>query len=132
MKKVFLVTLLILNNFLLPGCKANSTANVPSDFLFSMDVKSAGNVKGCPVNINIRIDANGRGRYETYDTDCAIEYDTNQRVTYQRSQVIDKGQFKLSAIQIEDLWSAFNENNFFNLRDDYRMAMGFSYAFIVV
>ena len=97
-----------------------------------MDVKSAGEFEGCAVNVNLRIEASGRGRYETYDTDCAIEFDTNHMVTYDRSRVITKGQFKLSDSELEQLWAAINENNFFSLTDDYRMAMGFSYAFVVV
>jgi hypothetical protein len=132
MKKVVINFLLILSALLIVGCSSNSTTDIPTDFLFLMDVKSAGDFDGCPVNVNIRIDSKGKGRYETYDTDCAIEYDLNHMVTYPRNRVVDKGQFKLSATQLEELWKSINENDFFNLTDDYRMAMGFSYAFIVV
>lgn len=97
-----------------------------------MDVRSAGDFEGRPVNVNIHIDANGKGRYEMYDTEGAIEFDTNHMITYSRSQVIDKGQFKLSTAQLEELWASINENNFFNLTEDYRIAIGLSYAFIVV
>jgi hypothetical protein len=131
MKKAFLTFLLILGTLLLTGCRDDSTADVPSDFLFIMDVKSAGEFDGC-VHVNLRINASGRGRYETYNTDCAIEYDTDHMVTYQQSQVIEKGQFKLSDTELEKLWNAINENGFLSLNEDYRMAIGFSYAFIVV
>ena len=127
-----LLIVLALGTLLLTGCRTTNSANVPSGFLFIMDVKSAGVLEGCPVNINIRIDAHGRGRYETYDTDCAIEYNTNHMVTYKRGQVIETGRFQLSDTELERLWDVINENNFFSLTEDYRMAMGFSYAFIVV
>jgi len=131
-KLKFLLTLLFLGSSFVSGCVTRDTNPVPSDFLFIMDVKSGGNFEGCPVNINIHIDAKGRGKYETYDSDCAIEYNTNYMVTYCRNQVIQKGQFKLSNAELEGFWDAIIENNFFNLIEDYRMAMGFSYAFIVV
>ena len=132
MKKSFINILLIIGATLLTGCTTAKTGNIPSDFLFIMDVKSAGDFEGCVVNVHIRIDANGSGRYETYNTDCAIEYDTNGMVTYQLNQIIKKGQFKLNDAQLESLWGSINKNNFFNLTEDYRMAIGFSYAFIVV
>ena len=97
-----------------------------------MDVKSAGEFDGCAVHVNIRINADGRGRYETYDSDCAIEYDTNHMVTYTPGQVIEKDEFKLKDAALESLWEAIVDNNFFYLTEDYRMAIGFSYAFVVV
>jgi len=127
-----LLSLLVLGTALVSGCAAKDTGPVPSDFLFIMDVKSAGEFDGCAVHINLRIEANGRGRYETYDSDCAIEYDTDHMVTYKRGQVIDKDQFILSDAELEGLWKAIIDNNFFDLTDDYRMSIGFSYAFIVV
>jgi hypothetical protein len=114
------------------GCSAKNTNPTPSDFLFIMDVKSAGNFEGSTEHVNIEIDPIGRGRYELSDTEGAIQFDLNHMVTYQPSQVIEKGQFKLSDTELKGLWNAINENNFFDLTEDYRMAMGFSYAFIVV
>ena len=127
-----LPALFIFGTLWLIGCRPKSTANVPSDFLFIMDVKSAGAFEGCDEHVNIKIDSNGRGRYELYDTDCAIEYDTNHMVTYKRSQVLETGTLKIGGTELEGLWEAINQNNFFNLTEDYRMAIGFSYAFIVV
>jgi hypothetical protein len=124
--------LLSLATALVAGCSPNTNGSVPSDFLFTMDVKSAGDFEGCAVNVNIRIDAKGGGKYETYDTDCAIVYDTNHIVTYKREQIIEKGKFKLSDTELKGLWDAINQNNFFTLTEDYRMAMGFSYAFILI
>ena len=130
-KQKLLITLFIFGTLLLTGCEGNVTVNVPSDFLFIMDVKSAGDFEGC-INVNIKIDADGKGRYEIYDTGCAIEFDTNHMVTYNRNQVIETGKFKLNDTELEGLWNTINENDFFTLTEDYRMAMGFSYAFIVV
>jgi hypothetical protein len=132
MKRFLLGFPLFLILLLSTGCSSSNISNVPSDFTFILDVKSARDFEGCPVKVNIRIDANGKGQYETYDTDCAIEYDTNNMVTYLHSRVMDKGQFKLSTTQLEELWTSINENDFFSLTDDYRMAMGFSFAFIAV
>ncbi len=131
MKTSLLNILLIPVLFLIAGCSSNNLDSVPLDFLFIMDARSAGDFDGC-VNVNIRIDADGRVRYEIYDTGCAVEYDLDHMVTYNRSQVLTKGQFRLSDSELEQLWDAINQNNFFELTDDYRMAMGFSYAFIVV
>ena len=127
-----LLSLLVLGTILITGCATKSASPIPSDFLFIMDVKSAGDFDGCAVHVNLHIDANGRGKYETYDSECAIEYDTNHMVTYQREQVIEKGNFELSGAELDNLWTAINKNSFFNLTEDYRMAMGFSFAFILV
>ena len=94
----YLAILLTLSVMLINGCTLNNTSNIPSDFLFIMDVNSAGDFEGC---IN-------------------------------QSQVIKSGKIKLSNAELEGLWDAINQNNFFNLTDDYRMSMGFSYAFIMV
>jgi hypothetical protein len=132
MTKILRSFFIILMLLLITSCSTADNSNIPSDFLFIMDVNSAGDFEGRPVNVNIQIDANGKGRYEAYITDGTIKFDTNHMVTYKQEQVIEKGNFKLNDTQLEDLSDAINENNFFNLTDDYRMAMGFSYAFIVV
>lgn len=126
------IILLILGLIFITGCATKGTSYVPSDFFFIMDVKSAGVFEGCALHVNIEIDSKGRGKYETYDTGCAITYDPDHMVTYKRSQVVKSGKFKLSAVELEGLWEAINQNNFFELREDYRMAIGFSYAFIMV
>ena len=97
-----------------------------------MDVKSARDTEGCPVNIYIKINSNGRGKYEYYDTGCAIEYDSNHVVTHKWSKVVKTGSLKLNEAELELLWDVVNQTNFFNLTEDYRMAMGLSYAFIMV
>ena len=126
-----LLSLIILGTALVSGCVTKGTSPVPSDFLFIMDVKSAGEFEGC-VNVNIRLDAEGRGRYEVYDTGFAIEYDSNHMVTYRQNQVIKSSKLRLNNATLEQLWDAINNHNFFGLGEDYRMAMGYSYAFIVV
>jgi hypothetical protein len=126
-----LFILLSLGIALLSACSPVNTSEVPSDFLFIIDVKSAGDFEGC-VNVNVRIDAKGMGRYEVYDTGCTIEFDTNHMVIHLPGQVIEKGQFKLSDNELERLWNAIDQNNFFDLTEDYRMAIGLSYAFIAV
>lgn len=131
-KQKHLIILLILGLFFITGCATKGISSVPSDFFFIMDVKSAGAFEGCALHVNIEIDSKGKGRYETYDTGCAITYDPNHMVTHKRSQVVKSGNFKLSDAELERLWETINHNNFFELRDDYRMAMGFSYAFIMI
>ena len=127
-----LLVLLTLGLISLAGCSSNNIGNVPADFSFVMDVSSAEDLADCPVNINIRIDARGRGQYDYYDTECAIVYDTNHIVTYKQGQILKSGELKLSAVELEGLWNAIEQNNFFGLTEDYRMEMGFSYAFIMV
>jgi len=128
----FLKPLLILVTISLAGCSPNSISNVPADFSFVMDVSSAEDLADCPVNVNIHIDARGIGQYDYYDTECAIVYDTNHIVTYKQGQILKSGELKLSATELEGLWNAIEQNNFFGLTEDYRMEMGFSYAFIMV
>lgn len=53
-------------------------------------------------------------------------------VVYDGSQVVDRGAFQLSAAQMGRIWQAVEAGSFFQLTDDYRMALGNSYAFISV
>jgi hypothetical protein len=102
---------------------------IPADFLLILDADSADK----PVhNVNIRINAQGEGRYERYDTGGVIRGDENDMVTYDTEQVVEAGEFSVSEDALRGLWEAIEENRFFELTGDYRMAMGFSYAFIVV
>ncbi len=112
------------------GCSPDGGGgNVPSDFLLVVDAE----VEGAPVqNVNIRIDAKGNGYYERYDTGGVIRGDENDMVTYDAEQVLEAGDFRVSQAALQELWETIEENRFFELTGDYRMAMGFSYAFIVV
>jgi len=123
---------LTLVSMLLAGCSPSSEGSAPTDFLFMMDVSSPEDLADCPVNINIRIDAKGRGQYDFYDTECAIVYDSNDVVAYKSEQILKSGKLKLSAAELKGLWEAIEQNNFFDLTEDYRMAMGLSYAFLMV
>lgn len=95
-----------------------------------MDARSAGN--GTAQDVNIQINATGEGRYERYDTGGVIHQDENDVVTYERSQVVEVGRFKLSEDDLRRLWKEISKNNFFSLTEDYRMQIGSSYAFILV
>ena len=123
---------LILCAVLTAGCSANNASNVPSDLRFIMDVGSAEEEADCPINVHIQLDANGRGRYTYYDTGCAIEYDSDGMVTYKATQIVKTGRLKLSDAELEQLWNSINENKILELTSDYRMAIGYSYAFIMV
>ena len=128
----YLVVFLALSAVIAVGCSTITTRDVPSDFFFIMDVGSAEDTADCPINIHIRLDANGRGKYTYYDTGCAIEYDTNDMVTYKAAQVLKSGKLKVSGTELDQLWHVINENKFFELNADYRMEIGYSYAFIMV
>lgn len=112
------------------GCSTNQVNPVPSDFDFMMDIRSA--EPGSAQNINIRIDAAGEGHFEIYDTEGVLRYDLNDIVTYEADQVVKGGDFELSESQLIQLWGSIDENKFFELTGDYRMAVGHSYAFILV
>ena len=129
-KRKYLLVLLILGVILGTGCATKNLSAVPADFSFVMDARSA--EAGNANNVHIKIKAKGEGQYDYYDTRGAIRYDLNHMVTYEADQILKSGKFKLSQAELRQLWQAINQNNFFNLTDDYRMEMGFSYAFIVV
>ena len=112
------------------GCSANQKTSLPADFLFVMDVQSAN--KEAAQNVNIRINAKGEAEFEIYDTGGVIQYDLNDRVIYNGEQIVETGKFELSYAELDKLWNAINENRFFKLTEDYRMAIGHSYAFIMI
>jgi hypothetical protein len=112
------------------GCSANEKSPIPVDFYFMMDVGAA--EPGSALNLNIEIDAGGRGRYSIYDSGGVIRYDQNDMVTYERKQVLKKGEFELGKSEMRQLWDVIDGNHFFDLTDDYRMAIGSSYAFILI
>jgi hypothetical protein len=79
------------------GCSGkNSLERVPSDFAFRMDVRSTASDLAASVHVNIRIDAKGKGQFEYYDNGGTIRYDLNEIVTYDASQVVKSGKFKLT------------------------------------
>ena len=112
------------------GCSGDDNSDIPADFLFVMDVRSA--EIGTAQHVNIQINAHGAGRYERYDTGGVIQGGENDMVVYRVDQVVEKGKFKLDEDELSRLWGAINANNFFELTGDYRMAMGHAYAFIMV
>lgn len=124
------VILLFIGMMLVNGCSANETSSVPSDFSFLMDVRSA--ERGSAQHINIQINAKGKGQYDVYDSGGEIRYDLNDIVTYDADQVVKTGKFDLSNAELGQLWDAINQNRFFELETKYQMAMGHSYAFIMV
>jgi hypothetical protein len=109
-----------------------TTSPVPSDFAFVMDVRAAKSDLGGNIHVNVRIDASGKGRFEYYDSDGSISYDLNDMVTYDASQVVKSGKFKLTNEQLEQLWNLLNENRFFALEEHSQMALGYSFAFLLV
>ena len=111
-------------------CPPGNKAGVPSDFVLILDVTAMEN--GLAHNVNIRITADGRGHYERYNTEGVIQSDTAGMVIYGAEQIVDTGKFQLSDAELIQLWRTINDNNFFELEGDYRMAIGYSYAFLKV
>lgn len=111
------------------ACSIPGESSVPADFLFVLDADSGEDVAQ---NVNIRINAQGEGQYERYNTEGAIRFDENQRLTYKAEQIVDRGEFRVTENELEELWETIDENGIFNLTGDYRMAIGHSYAVIVV
>ena len=124
------IAVLMLSIGIVTACSKNQANTVPSDFSLMMDVRMADH--SIARNINIRIDAAGQGNYEVYNTGGTIQYDQRGIVRYDPRQVVKKGKFNLSKVELERIWDAINENKFFKLSDDYRMEIGYSYAFIMV
>ncbi len=112
------------------GCSTADESRIPPDFIFVMDVESAGG--GVAQHVNIRINTKGEGRYERYDTGGVVKGDANDMVTYEADQIVETGEFRVREDELVQLWEALDENNFFELTGDYRMAIGHSYAFIMV
>ena len=115
---------------LLTACSGQVAENVPSDFYMMMDVRDAGS--DTAQNINIRIHANGKVDYDIYGTGGVIHYAENDIVKYDKNQIVHVGEFRLTATQMRKLWETINENRFFELSDKYQMAIGHSYAFIMI
>jgi len=126
----YISILLALGMFVTSGCSTANSVNMPPDFVFILDARSAGSKTG--QRVNIRVDSHGEGRYERYDPWSSIDMDENNVVTYGRAQVLDAGRFKLHHDQLGQLWNAINENNFFALNGDYEMQIGTSYAFLMI
>lgn len=115
---------------LLSGCSQNPASNIPSDFYFLLDIRSAD--PGSTQNIHIQIDASGEGTYQYYDTGGVIQYDLDRVVTFDDDQVVKDGAFRCSPTELARLWQAIQDQQFFSLTDDYEMALGQSYAFLLV
>jgi hypothetical protein len=124
------IILLALSMILATGCSANDKSNIPADFSFIMDARTTD--KKMAQNINIRINAKGEAEFEIYDTGGVIRYDPNDIVIYDADQIVETGKFEISDAQLEKLWKTINDNRFFELTEDYRMAIGHSYAFIMI
>lgn len=122
--------LFVLSMVVASGCSATHARNLPSDFIFILDAGSP--ARQTAQNINIQINAMGEGRYERYNTGGVIRQDENDMVVYESAQVVETGEFKLRDDQQGQLWRVINENDFFHLTKDYRMALGASYAFIMI
>lgn len=115
------------------GCaNQGSTRRVPSDFVFVMDVRSAADDLPGNIHVHVQVDAKGKGQFEYYDTGDSIRYDLDDMITYEASQVVKSGKFNLSEAELGQLWDVLNQNHFFELEEHYQMALGHSFAFIVV
>lgn len=112
------------------GCSQNPASTIPSDFYFMLDVRSA--EPGSTQNIHIQIDASGEGTYQYYETGGVIQYDPDHVVTFENDQVVKDGTFHCSQTELARLWQAIHDEQFFNLTADYEMALGHSYAFLLV
>ena len=130
MSSPFFKSLLLTLPILIAGCTANKSSTLPSDFSFIMDVRTP--EMGSASHIHIAIDAKGRGQYEVYNPQGVIQYDQNDILTYDDDQVLREGKFNLTPDEQEKLWTAIHQNQFFDLTEDYRMAIGHSYAFIMI
>jgi hypothetical protein len=130
-KQIFLLALVCLS--LTSGCSdEDSPRQVPSDFDFMLDVRSVDESLAGNIHVNVRLDARGRGQFEYYDSGNGIAYDLNEVVIYDASQVLKKGKFELTDEELRQLWEILNQNHFFELKEQYQMALGQSYAFIKV
>lgn len=129
-KQIFIVVLLCLA---VSSCSVEDRpSRVPSDFAIVMDVRSTKDDLAGNIHVNIRIDARGNGRFEYYDSGSGISYDLDDIVTYDASQVVRSGKFKLTDEELGQLWDLLDKNHFFELEEHYQIALGHSFAFIMV
>jgi len=112
------------------GCSTSLLPSIPADFMLILDAYNTGGQQ--VQNVNIQINAYGEGHYEIYNTGGAIRMDEHGKVTYESDQIVETGDFELTEAQVAQLWNEINKNGFFQLTGDYRMAMGYAYAFVQV
>lgn len=112
------------------GCSPSNDSSVPSDFALIMDVRAVDD--DLAQNVNIRINTDGKGRYERYNTGGVIRQDPDGMVIYGKEQIVDIGTFRLSDAELIQLWRTINGDHFFELDEDYQIAIGHSYAFLKV
>jgi len=122
--------LVLLCAILVNACSTSKIGSVPSDFHFVMDAWSA--QRGTANHVHIKINADGEGQYDVYDSGGTVQYDLSDVVIYSPDQVVQDGSFKLSNAELEQLWDVINENKFFELDEKYQMQIGHSSAFILI
>ena len=110
------------------GCTAPPARSVPPDFTFILDAHSP---EGKTLlYMRIKINSEGEGHFERYDTGVSIGLGQDGTVVLEIDQLVDTGGFLLREHQVDELWQTIDEHDFFQLTGDYRMAIGYSYAFI--
>ena len=115
------------------ACSAKpETSSVPSDFAFMMDALSRQSNKMRNLHVNIKVNAQGAGRFADYDNGGTISYTPDDIITYEPNQVVKSGKFQLTDSELEQLWDALNKHHFFVFDEHYQAQLGLSYAFIMV
>jgi hypothetical protein len=130
-KQSFILITLVLT--VIGACTAkNETSSIPADFVFTMDALSQQRNTMRNLHVNIKINAQGAGRFEYYDNGGTISYSPDDILTYEQNQVVKAGKFHLTHSELEQLWDTLNKNHFFELDEHYEAQLGLSYAFIMV
>ena len=130
-KQSFILAALALT--VISACSAKpKSGSVPFDFAFMLDADSRAINPPEILNVNIKIDAQGRGSFEYYDNGGMTSYTSEYIVTYEPDEVVKSGKFRLTDSELKQLWDTLNENRFFELDERYEAQVGYSYAFILV
>lgn len=137
MKKIcFLVCVIFIIG--LAGCKSDTqmvddavveSGVVPGDFYLILDVTS---YQYPEHNLYMEINADGALKYARYDTGGTVEYDAEGMILVPGEEAMERGLFNLNPTQMKAVWLLIQDEELFELKDDYRMEIGDSYAFIAI
>ncbi|MCB2180289.1 hypothetical protein KQH54_04130 [bacterium] len=137
MKKFILIVTFLLV-VVLAGCQSNTpvveetsaeTGVVPADFHMILDVVSNYYPES---HLYMELNADGGLKYARYENGGTIEYSSDGMIAVPGEDALERGLFNLDDIAMGKIWALIQDEGLFDLKDDYRMEIGDSFAFIAI